>query len=491
MKQKNIKYPIILVLLILVGACSEEFLELNPSNSQSPDKITTINDAKVVLNGAYNLLQSSGYYNSDYLSYNDVRANDMECIKNGRLKDEYLYEYSTDNSRSEMWEIPYAVLRHVNNLLNILEGITAETESEQETIDDIKGQALTIRALAHFDLCKVYGKPYTVDNGASLGVPIIDEVVDPKSKLTRNTVAEVYTIVIQDLEDAILLLSDQITNGKLNVWGAKSLLARVYLYQGEDELAYQQAVEVITEGPYKLITNEDYADSWAQNYTSESIFSINNSIDDGGDLECIALLSDPSGYGPYAASLEFIELMEEDTNDVRNALFARDRIGEQGRILKFPGEGNTPAVIRAHEENPADNPLVNPTSTANVPVIRLSELYLIAAEAYIKEELPSNAQTYLNAIVERANPDTTVLLADVTLDRVLLERRKELVAEGHRFFDLIRNQRDIHRIYPSRYEGMSEPPYHIPHTDNMIVFPIPQIELNVNTEIEQNDGYDD
>ena len=132
--------------------------------------------------------------------------------------------------------------------------------------------------------------------------------------------------------------------------------------------------------------------------------------------------------------------------------------------------------------------LVNTSQTNNVPVFRLSEVYLIAAEAAFKESDFTNARINLNAIVERADPSATVNLAGVTLDRILLERRKEFVAEGHRFFDLIRNKKDIVRTKCDRVWDITTP-LEIKYDYYKILFPIPIDEMQVNTNIEQNPGY--
>ena len=121
-------------------------------------------------------------------------------------------------------------------------------------------------------------------------------------------------------------------------------------------------------------------------------------------------------------------------------------------------------------------------------MFRLSEVYLIAAEAAIKNTDPTNARIYLNAIVERADPTATVDLAGVTLDRILLERRKEFVAEGHRFFDLVRNKKDIVRTKCDRVWDITTP-LEIKYDYYKILFPIPIDEMQVNTNIEQNPGY--
>ena len=124
----------------------------------------------------------------------------------------------------------------------------------------------------------------------------------------------------------------------------------------------------------------------------------------------------------------------------------------------------------------------------NNVVLRLSEVYLIAAEAGCKLGGDAAVQGlgYLNDIVKRGNPENEVTMADYTLDRVLDERSKELVGEGHRFFDLLRNGKTIIR----------KGGYHLPSVDEEVdwdfykcVLPIPEDQFIFSPEMEQNPGY--
>jgi len=481
-----------IVLLFISQSCSEDFLDQVPSNQQSPSSITTVNDAELVVNGAYALMQSNSYYDATMIGSNDVRADDMQTAEYGRLQNEYFYSYSADvDFNSHIWSVPYKLIRQVNNILNFIDDIGTVGDAELEQKNEIKGQALAIRALAHFDLCRLFGMPYSYDNGTSLGVPIVTEVITPDEELSRNTVAEVYNQVIKDLTDAIPLLSEDADYAKINVWAAKTLLARVYLYMEDNSNAYAVAKDIIDNSPYRLISRDSYVDSWSRESTSESIFSIINTTTSNGGLESIPNLADPDGYGQFIATRDLIDLIQSDPDDIRNGLLYRDATSTDdvttwGRVLKYPGIGNTKDLIVDHYVN--GSPLRNPSYVSNIPVFRLSEVYLIAAEAAVKSNDKANAAKYLNAIVERANPAATVAEADVTLDRVLTERRKELMAEGHRFFDLIRNKRDIVR---SNSDRIFDPviPLHIPYDNYKVVFPIPRSELDANQNITQNPGY--
>ena len=229
---KYIAELLVIVVMIAGQSCSEGFLDEYPSNSQSPDNISTIADAQIVLNGAYDFFQNNNYYGANMITDNDCRGDDMQTAEWGRIDNEYLYTYTAQTDfDADNWSTPYELLRHVNSILSFIDGIETLTDEEAAEKDDIKGQALTIRALAHFDLCRMFGRQYSHDNGASLGVPIVTRVLDPYEKLARNTVAEVYAQVIADLNEAIPLLETDKRLGKMNAWAAKTLLARVYLYQ--------------------------------------------------------------------------------------------------------------------------------------------------------------------------------------------------------------------------------------------------------------------
>jgi len=483
-----------IVLLIAAQSC-EGFLDEFPSNAQSPDNIKTVADAQIVLNGAYDGIQDYNYWGSKMITYHGVKGDDMQTAEYGRIYYQYSYQFTAQvmeySSNGGIWSHPYWLLRHVNTILSFIEDIETTTPAEDAEKLDIKGQALTIRALVHFDLCRMFGRQYSHDNGASLGVPIVTSVLDPYAKVSRNTVAEVYTQVLADLNAAIPLLSDSKRLGKLNRWAAKTLLARVYLYMEDNTNAYATAKDVIDNGPYELMDRADYVDSWAdESGSSEAIFSIINSVADNAGGTSVNNLSDPGGYGQFIATQDLIDLIRSDPADIRNGMLYYDQTSTSdpntwGRVLKYPGNGNTKDKIVAFQEN--GTPLEVAAYAGNVSVFRLSELYLIAAEAAIKNTDPVNATFYLNKIVERANPAATVAQVDVNLDRILTERRKELCAEGHRFFDLIRNKRDIVRSMSPRIFEINTPML-IEWDNYQVILPIPQDELNINPLI-QNDGY--
>ncbi len=489
----NKKILYILVSIVLLGtSCSESWLDQDPKDSfNESEAITTVAKARYAVDGVYNHLTSSEYYNSDFIAQFDVMADDMRASESGRLASYYRYTFYTESSETGMWSRPYKALKNVANVLDRIDAIEAASDDEANELKDLKGQALALRALIHWDLVRVFGLPYThVGGPEALGIPMVLSPVADDAKPPRNTVGEVYTQVVKDFEAGILLLSESKYDGHINAWAAKALLSRVFLYMGDNDKALSLAKDVIDNSGLSLMPRDKYIESWESNMMDEALFELINNAEDHGGLESVGYLSDPDGYGQFIASDTMIYMMSERKFDIRSQLLAEDELSKSdaphmGRVMKYPGKKNLPSY------------------TSNIRVIRLSEVYLIAAEAALTSD-KTKAAEYLNEVIKRAYPtddvrdtDGTVIFtastdvpvvteANIDLDRVLLERRLELVAEGHRFFDLIRNKKDI--IRDSGYWGNST--YETVKFDSYkIIQPIPRIELDVNP-LTQNPGYD-
>ena len=483
---RNIKALLLSITFVSATSCGNDWLNMDPSTElPTVDAIQNYKDLTAALNGIYDGMQEDpSYYGAQMLYYGDVRGEDMQASSSAaRSSDLYMFNYTLDNA-PQIWETPYNVIRRANNVIQAIEEGKV-TDGTPVNISDIKGQALAARALAHFDLVRVYGLPYTLNQGASYGVPVVTQPKESSFIAGRNSVAEVYNQVEADLAEAIDLLKAAPVVGYFNQWAAKGLLSRVYLYKGENQKALDLAKDVIDNSPYALWKNEEYVKAWSQQGTSEHIFEIvNASTSDWVDREAIGYLMSESGYGAILLSNNYLKLIYEDQNDVRigvTKLSKNDTVPGSKKTLylnKFPGRGDKPDVR------------VN-----NIPVLRLSEIYLIAAEAAVKLNQPE-ADTYLNAIVQRANPKASAI-SGATLADVLKERRKELVGEGHRFFDAMRNNQTITRYteFSAQTSG-----WHLSLTDQARSFdisythallPIPKAECDVNPIIraQQNPGY--
>jgi len=304
----------------------------------------------------------------------------------------------------------------------------------------------------------------------------------------RNTVEEVYSAVIADLTKAIPLLKTAKSNGFFNQWAAKALLARVYLFKGDYDNAYTTAVDIITNATaYSLLTAAEYVDSWKTPYGKENLFEIIiQASSDWTDREGLVYLINEAGYADYLVTKTFLDLINssEHNGDVRRNMLSLPT------LETFKGEAFWGQPVFLNKKYPGQ--VGTDFRLNNIPLFRLSEVYLIAAEAALNKTASDQtaADTYLNSIISRRNATRGTVTA--TMETILTERRLELVGEGHRFHDMMRLGLTIVRPMTGGW--------HIPLIDASqsfdrnyfrTILAIPQGEMNANPNLEgqQNPGY--
>lgn len=176
-----------------------------------------MSDVEFTLNGIYSTMQSSDAYSGRLVYYGDVTGDDMQAVSSTKRVANY---YRLTLLRMiTLQSLVLSLFYHpgIRNL--ILMNIDKPVIDEDDTYrDDLKGEALAIRGLALFDLTRIFGYPYLKDDGASLGVPIIEGLSTIDSKPTRNTVAQCYTKIIDDLTQSLSLLVKNSNKGKINKW---------------------------------------------------------------------------------------------------------------------------------------------------------------------------------------------------------------------------------------------------------------------------------
>lgn len=480
------KINIFLIGLIVIGLSScKEFLDVKPSNSgDSKTAIKTPADAAVMMNGLMRNMTSSDYYGRNFMLYGDAKGGDFAVYSQGRGQDAlYTFNHAANSgSYSGFWSSLYYNILQANNLIESISKLDAGTTA----YNNVKGQALTARALMYFDLVRLYGKAYD-DDKASFGVPNIITVLDGAAQPLRATVEQNYTQILADLKAAAPLLAKGKSNGYLNYYGNLVLQARVYLNMKDYPNALKAAEEVINSKVYTLYTNAAWVDSWKGQFGSESIFEL-GIFPSEGDLTTGSLgfyhrrKGDGAStvLGWFMASDYFLNRLKQDATDVRWGVMSFDEVSAThlGAIYKYSG-----SVALAGDGKA--------TSTAvNIKVMRLSEVYLIAAEAALPTDA-DKAATYLNAIRKRSPLLAPATAATVSVDMILDERSKEFIGEGQRFFDMIRLNKDI--TFNDELGNLTIP--HRAKTINRSFFktrlPISQGEINANPgiKVQQNPGY--
>lgn len=496
------RYTIILLLTAFLFTSCEGFLTQKPTQSTTTDM--ALNDynglAKAIV-GAYGPLASTTWYGANLVLESEIRAgNAMNPIvsdfQSGRYQVPMQMNYN-ESSTSGLWTYVYYVTAAVNNVLSSIEEKGADhyitPDVTQADLDNLKAEALFLRALAHFDGLRVYAHSWSKKSVNPDGIPVILKTdATFQEKPARNTIEEVYTQVLSDLTTAETLISDDFkgaisgtsTKASVSKGAIQALLSRVYLYKQDWQKAADYATKVIESGEYTLWTAEEYPTVWGVDAAAdggEVIFEVygNTSNDYDGYWEGPSHMTNPNGYADCAATFELVGLFEE--GDVRGvtgirgtdegvAMFCTDPKGEsQGQMwtMKYQGKGLGDAKSK---------PDVN-----NTIVIRLSEMYLNRAEAQVNGATVAgtSAVADINAIRENrgASPLTSVGQAAVAL-----ERRLELNFEGHLWFDLARTNSSVTYADERTVQSISADSHYW-------ALPIPKREIEVNENIKQNPGY--
>ena len=493
--------------LALMGTTSscKGFLETEPATAIKTNKALKEHSLlQAAVHGLYDELQgsssSTSYYAQSFTIMGDVRGDDMQCPTVGSRGNAY---YKMDYTRHNIygpWYNVYSVIRGANRLLQMCDNLKqGASESSLKEIANAKAQAQAIRALCYFDLCRVYAVPYTYSNGGTaLGVPLVMSVLENSAMPGRNTLKECYDFIIKELNEAIASNALEPTSyGYISQSAAKALLGRVYLYKGDKESnaqALKLSKEVIESNLYQLATDPDaYEQIWSESSSKEMIFSIVNfDSKDWADREGLGYVLHVDGYFNAFITKKFYDEMMEDPDDIRWNVLWESKGSRAEEVVKNLPDAN-PDMKMFIGKYPGKAALKD-MRTNDIPVIRLAEVYLNAAEAAFKLGDKPTALKYLNVIVKRANPTKSVAESDLTLERILKERAKELVGEGHRFYDLMRNDLRCERFYKGKagWHGALLPESRsFDHTYYRVILPIPESELNANATLksQQNPGY--
>lgn len=478
--KRNITYILILSVLIFYS-CSEDFLNTEPtdaiSNSIALNNYTNLNKAT---NGLYAPLRSSDYYGAYMQIAPEVMADNVKrsTVKNSSR---YIQEFDLSIAPSVgywsgLWELPYYIIGASNNVINkIIGGEFDQEKASDEEINQLLGEALFIRALCHFDLCRLFAHHYTIQdqslapgangNGGHWGIPVIT-ITDVTLFPARNSVNEVYKQVISDLRKAEKMVIFDKGKNFANQNSIRALLARVYHYQENADSALYYSELVINSGEYPLAEGEDVVNYWVQEEGDETIFQVYSNSNENyfpGNESLNSLFNIGTEY-PYSDLVITEELLGLfDSSDERLNLYERDENNEI-RTKKFlPKE----SYVSVYENN--------------IKILRVAEMYLISAEANLGLGNNDDGLDRLNELLNaRGLPDAS----NLTKSLILAERRKELACEGHRLFDLaIANQNNI------RPENNATPLVNYPSHRYILPIPVREIERNENITDQQNPGY--
>ena len=473
---KNNKLIFFIAIILTMVSCSDDFLDRVPQTSMSNElALESYKNIQLSLNGAYSTLYSANYYGRAFIVIPEIRGTMSKSsvqLSSGRFQENFNWA-ETPATTFPLWNTGYYIISAVNNVLEALEDFD-EVGVTDAMINQIRGEALFLRALVHWDLVRVFAQPYTYavnqTGVAALGVPYIfrTEVGEPE----RNTVAEVYANAIADLKAAEQIIGNPNRGIVQTAFASKetvqALLAKIYLYMGDWQNAADYATDVINSGKYSLLNADNYVGSFSrEGASSESIFLVYGASDGSywPSFDEIGYILSPEGYGDVAASNALLDLFEE--GDVRSELFLTTAaLSSEMWSAKYTGK---PAPININ----------------NINVLRLSEMYLIRAEAQFNGASVAGTSALADFNSIRTNRGLEPA-GSVNLSQIINERRRELNFEGNGFWDdsrrgvsVVRDARDVHGTAPAE----------ITFPDNRFAFPIPTGEIDANPNMVQNPGY--
>jgi len=450
---------IISIFALFFAACTVNDLE--PTLSNEKDVATNINnleDLQGIANGMHDRFTVSTYYGRNMQIYGEVRSDN--CFANGtsgRFIPEAQMTVSPDNSNGP-WEAMYAVIASANIIINAdLESLSGD----KQKISQIAGQAYIARALAHFDLLRLFGQQHA---GGNLGVPIVFQYKSDDRIPVRSTVEINKIAIFDDIEKGLSLMTDAgnpKTKQQISTFTGHALKARAALYFKEWEKAKTAALTVINSGKFGIADAAGFVSSWKTKNGNNSIFELAASSTDNLGINGLQYIYRGSTYGDIEVLDDLLTIFEE--TDVRKApqMIGTEIIAGKSRLRNL---GKYPSA----------------DFSDNIHLFRFEEQLLILAEA--KFELgESDALGILNQIPAKRGAS---LYTQVTKSNILLERRKELCFEGFRFDDLARTGSDIPLVDKFR-QTHGGPKY----GSYKYAFPIPTVEMNANSNMVQNDGY--
>jgi starch-binding outer membrane protein, SusD/RagB family len=493
---KKIKYSIFAVALVatVLPACNkEEVLNLTPEFSlDALENPSSMSQVEQVLLGAYAGFRNANYYGSGsgtgagWALMPDVLSDNLyettESLANSRIMADLLYDAGTGQVGT-FYQAPYSVIANANIVLRDIDKFT--TAANAKMANRIKGQAFAIRALAHFDLMR-YFAPTFGRNSTDLALAYIKEFkVSSEAKPTRMTVKEYWDNLFADLSQAVVLLGDVdkpvnpasgVTRPYIDRTATYAIQARAYLYAEMWPEAITAATNAINARPLVVLNQSAFSGMYNQTNPGEIIWNVQFEAGQSGPTFLVYFATNQRSY--FRPALEIATTSGTSgliqSNDIRyNAYFST--IGGGLALTKYKGKGSVS------------------DGNANFIVFRTGEMYLIRAEARARSGQEGLALDDLNTL--RAARITGYvsqigLTGAALLQAIADERRRELVGEGHRFFDLKRTTRTLQRGSTCGNTALSPTgTCSLAPNARQWTLPIPETVRLANSNLVQNPGY--
>jgi hypothetical protein len=475
----TIRYLTIVFITVTVFSSCKKTVDLDPTHTINGDNFfKSIDDYDFALTGAYQKLKQNSLYSgvnggSVWLAGPDLAADNFYSggsANLGNLNTLFRWNYTADEPVIQgAWDAAYVVIQQANLAMR---GIDKFAATAALKVNRIEGQARVIRAHAHFELLRWWATDYD-RNSTSLGIPYVEEF-DVEQMPARLTVSQSYDKIEADLKTAKAMLSntdrpiqsttstDATERAYADVLVCNAILARMYLYANQLDSAIKYSTLVINARP--LADYNEFPEIWEDASTAEVIWSVKYQAGNAAlSREIYQVSGDRAAWLPATALLNLYG-------------------GSDIRLFSYWGNIGGRVVLTKYYAKPSA--AANPDGVVDCKLYRTGEMYLIRSEAYARKGgMDVQGLADLNALRAARGAAIGAEAGAVLKTAIQTERRKELVVEGHRFFDLKRTTRVVSRTQSCSVYCTLAP------TDRAWAFPIPQSEMLANPNMVQNPGY--
>lgn len=501
----------IFLALLMVGALVTSCdMDKKPYGSLDNDTaIQNLNDCLRFRNGLYASMRN--LTTGGYINYPEIQ---MDIFQGVSTNGNRIGEFANGNINSAtrdiatIWGNMYSVINSANFIINKMDEMLASNEYSDTQLAELaryNGEAKFVRAYCYAWLMDHYCEAYTsaTAQAAGKGLPLVT-IYNPSGDNSRypgrSTQDDTYSLINGDLTDAYnaLVEYEKIDDthvapdaSYLSSYTVLALQARIALQKGENATALSKAEQIINSGVYALAEIDDYETMWTKDESTEALFRPFMSSTELGSSTGGAFLSSRLNEADYIPTYEMLSMYEE--GDIRfDAFFT---------VWGLVVNGNTVQayVFKKYPGNEALKTTATPNYVNMAKPFRLSEVYLIAAEAAI-ESNPTLANKYLNDLRSKriADYEAVAYSGPVLIQQIRAERLKELIGEGFRMSDLRRwgigfQRNPEHPENPAINEILTPNGRNLsyPAGDHRFVWPIPSAEMETNPQLagQQNPGY--
>lgn len=494
---KSFRLYILGFLLLALGACDDFLTEVPETAVPEEEAMTDLESAEQIVVGIYSCFKNSSLYSGALVQATDIQTDLLYAAIGYSNQFGSFYRWETTPNENVLLSVYgglYQIIARCNFFMDHVEEVrnTLTVESERKTIDKYEGDVRFMRALAYSDLIRTFCEAYEPSTATQkMGVPLYlhyREGNGSSVKKARATLEESYAQVLEDLLQADELVTRIGSDAAFVTEGAvDALLARVYLYMQNWDKAIEHATNVLESksGSYTVYSLADansyvstasgimteYQAMWTYDSSEEIIWKISFSTSDmGGSLGTLFMGITGGQYNPNYVPAKWL-IDAYDGNDIRRTTFFSLVTTMQGVstevVVKYPGNPNI--------DGSAGN------FYTNMPkILRLSEVYLIRAEAHAMKGETNKANSDLTTLRRAriqgygsANHNQEKLLEEIQE-----ERAKELFLEGFRLADLKRWKKGFERqpqngtIAGDHYSSLK-----VKGTDKRFTWLIPQHEI--------------